>query len=395
MDSGKTSDKKRFYLLSTDILQGISIFLVVLGHTTLWWDKTLDSQYPNLPFIPLIFLRIAFLVVPGFLFWYTMNTTNSLLRKKTEDDKKKARIRLVKRTIIFFVFATSFELISAIVSNPTKIINALFNWQLFHMFSFSTSYALITMESSWFLGKKFQWDHKKILSLIHLTTVLIVVLLFLGLHTYNDTNRLKLYVDLDISAILGRIFLDRGQTPILPYLSFSAAGGMMAAFLDLPNERKETIIRRSKVILAAGILFILAGIPLLSVEEYTSTPTGYPSSSPFVILSIGIQLFLTTLLVLLIDLDNLYTRKKINKFIMPIVLYSKITLTIFIVHNLLFMMPNDLPIIQSLITDIHIAMVFGAMYAFLFVILALVWQKWRFKYSFEWTLAYLQEKTWR
>ncbi|MHA1227872.1 MAG: hypothetical protein ACTSPV_14085 [Candidatus Hodarchaeales archaeon] len=394
MNSEKSSDKKRFYLLSTDILQGISIFLVVLGHTTLWWDNTLDSQYPNLPFIPLLFLRIAFLVVPGFLFWYSFNSTNSLMRKKTNEEKYKSRIRLIKRTIIFFVMATMFELMAAIVSSPENILNSLFNWQLFHMFSLSTIFVLVSVELSWWLSARFNRDYKKILTMIYMTTIFFVVIVFLAFHNYNEPSRLKLYVDLNIESILRRILLDDGQSPIFPYLSFSAAGGFLAAFLDLPNQNKDIIVKRSRFAMTSGLLFILGGISLLSIEEYISTPTGYPSSSSFAILSIGIHLFLTTLLILLIDLDTLYTRRSINKAVLPLVLFSKITLTVFVGHNILFSIPNDFPIINMLITDIHLAMLFGAAYALLFVALAFVWQKWRFKYSLEWIILVLQDKSW-
>ncbi|MHA1330442.1 MAG: hypothetical protein ACTSR2_05125, partial [Candidatus Hodarchaeales archaeon] len=250
------------------------------------------------------------------------------------------------------------------------------------------------VELSRWLSARFNRDYKKILTMIYMTTIFFVVIVFLAFHNYNEPSRLKLYVDLNIESILRRILLDDGQSPIFPYLSFSAAGGFLAAFLDLPNQNKDIIVKRSRFAMTSGLLFILGGISLLSIEEYISTPTGYPSSSSFAILSIGIHLFLTTLLILLIDLDTLYTRRSINKAVLPLVLFSKITLTVFVGHNILFSIPNDFPIINMLITDIHLAMLFGAAYALLFVALAFVWQKWRFKYSLEWIILVLQDKSW-
>ena len=101
------NEKRKFYLISTDILQGISVYIMVLGHTGLWWDHTLDEQYPNLPhgfFYDLIFILIffAFLIPPGFLFWYTLNSVNSILRKQGKGNDHDIRSRLLKRAVVFF-----------------------------------------------------------------------------------------------------------------------------------------------------------------------------------------------------------------------------------------------------------------------------------------------------
>jgi hypothetical protein len=99
-------------------------------------------------------------------------------------------------------------------------------------------------------------------------------------------------------------------------------------------------------------------------------------------------------LIYFLDLDSLYSRQSINKVILPLIVLSRITLTVYIVHNFAYVIPPDLPIFEFLIQDIHIALLAGLFYAFFFVVIAFIWQKWEYKYSIEWIIWRIQKSQW-
>ena len=389
------TEKKQFYLVSTDVLQGISIFLFVIGHTTLWWDNSLDAQYPDLPLFPLVLLRLAFLVPPGFLFWYTFNTVNSLLRKNNVEDRPKMRTRLLKRALFFFLIEEFSEIMAGLVTSPENVLSFVFNWQLFHMFALATLLPLLVFEVAWKLEIRRKSSLRHVTSFLFLGTLLVVVAVYLIFHNYSESIKIALYREIDLQFIFQRIFLEDGQSPIIPYLSFSAAGGFLASYLNLPKTEKKLIFKRVPLVLSIGLAFLMLGILFTSIEQYTSTPVGYPSSSPFVLISIGAHLLSTTILVLLLDINLMYSRKQINKLLIPIVLLSKITLTVYITHNILFIIPPDLPLIDLLIPDLNSVLIFGFFYTVFFVFVAIIWSRYKFRYSFEWFIWKFQRKQWR
>jgi len=330
----KSSKNKPFYLVTTDIGMGFSVFLFVIGHTSLWWDNTLDSQWPNLPLPAWLLLIVAFMVPPGFLFWYTFNSANSLLRRKTETERQGSRQRLLKRTIIFFFIAEFGELTTAIFLGK-PILNYLVTWELFHMFSFSTIFILVIFELAWMMERKGFGDFKKA-AMVELIIVIIIVLgFYLIFHDYTQSKSIAHASDLTLQSIFERILLDFGQAPIIPYLAFSAVGGFLALYLNLPNENKNIILQKAISVYIIGAISFIIGLLLLSVETYTSPPVQSPISSNLVFISIGFHLLTVTGGVILLDLDMLYGVPKINKFVLPLVLISKISLTVYLLHNLL------------------------------------------------------------
>jgi len=387
--------QKRFYLVTVDILQGLAVFIMVMGHTSIWWDSELDAQWPNVPFLFWVLITIALVVPPGFLFWYAFNTTNSLLRRREKNEHLHSRNRLLKRTMIFFLIAEFGELIASLAVSPRHWLNYLLTWELFHMFAFSTFFLLIIFEFAWMIEARGSWNHKQV-SLVALSLCLIFVIsFFLIFHDYSSSQSMPLYVELNIQSILQRIFFEQGQSPIIPWLAFPSAGALLASYLDLPNEDKDFIIRRALFALIGGFLVLFVGISFMRIERYVSTAVWYPASSPLVFIAISIHILTTTGFILLLDLNTLYEHREVNRLLLPVVLLSKITLTVYIVHNIAFVISSEDPFVRTILPNIDIALLAGFLYSLLFVLIAFIWRRWDFKYSVEWILSRLQRAKWQ
>lgn len=392
MNIGTKTTKKRFYLQTTDIFQGLAIFPMIIGHAGHWWDHSLAYQWPNLQPLSNIIIAVGFLVFPTFLFMYSFNTTNSLLRKEDVSSRREVRIRLVKRSVIFALFGFLAQLIQALLSRD-KFLNWLLTWHLFYMFALSTLFIFLLFEFIWWIEKQTRQDVCTIAFFLSLT---FVIGLFLLLHDYSVTVHVTEPVMLNINSILSNIFIDFGFCPILPWLSFSLAGGLTASFLDLPRASKKTILKKARFVLLGSILFIIIGWFFLSIERWVSTPVLYPASSSFVFSAIGLLVFFTTIMILLIDLDQMFSRKSINKLLLPFILLCKISLTVFIIHNIAFVINPALQLGNiRVFPDETSVIVAGTLYSLFFVLVAIIWQKWQFKYSLEWMIYKLQSAQWR
>ncbi|MHA2246956.1 MAG: acyltransferase family protein [Candidatus Hodarchaeales archaeon] len=387
--------RKSFYLATVDILQGVSIFLMIIGHVMLWWDPTTDSRWPDINFPAALTIAIALPAHPGFLFIYGFNVVNSLLRKE-KSERSETRFRLLKRTIIFFLIAEFCEGSAALVNRPELLLNFLLTWELFHMFALSTLFLLLVFEFAWWIEKQGNIDYKRVITALLSSFLLLTVLFFLLFHDY--TNRVgiqNVYVNLDINSILQRALFEYGQNPVIPFFSFPILGGLLASFLDLPHERKNIVLKKAGVILIGGISALITGIMFLGIERYVSTPMLYPASSSFVLITIGILSITTILLILFIDLKLLHSSQTVNKIFLPIILISKISLTIYIIHNVAFVIPAKSPIVRVFIPSEIAIIVFGIFYSLFFVLVAYFWQKRKFKYSLEWMIYKLQSAQWR
>jgi hypothetical protein len=391
MNNSIDTGQRRFYVLSVDLIQAIFLFWFVSGHTCLWWDPTIETRYPDVTLVVFLFITFALVVPPGFLFLYSFNTVNSLLRKKTIEERKKSRSRLIKRGFIFFIIAELAEVSSALITSPKYLLNSLLTWELFHQFAFSTLFILLLFEIAWAIERQSNWSYQKICIMEFLVCFGIILALFLVFHDYTQTQKIEgLFVDLELNSIFQRAIFESGQAPIIPFLLFSLQGGVIALFLDLPNNQRQNINNKAIFVVILGIVFSILGILSLSVEKYVSPVMYYPASSPVVFLSLGAIPLSIVLLIYLLDIDSFYSRQSISKLLAPFVLVSKITLTVYIVHNLAYVIPTDLPIIQLIITDIHIALGIGVIYSIFFILIAYIWQKWNFKYSLEWLIWKLQ-----
>ena len=392
METTVSEPKKHFYIATTDILQGISIFFMIIGHTGLWWDGKLDEQWPNLPFAAWLLLVIAFVVPPGFLFWYSFNSANSLLRKTSSSDRAVSRDRLLKRSIIFFFIAEVAEMMAALASgNP--IINYLLTWELFHMFALSTLFILGVMELAWYLEGKTSKNYNKIAIFELIVSLLFILVIYLIFHDYSPDRMISTYVELNINSIFQRIFIDYGQSPIFPYLGFSASGGLLALYLNLPNDTIENIKRKANTSIIIGAFFFLIGVLLLGVEQYSSPPMRDPITSNLVFITIGFHWMSVTAGILLIDIKTLYGVPELNKLLLPIILLSQITLTVYLLHNIAFAIPPDL--VKGVITTVELVIVLGFLYTIFWILVALKWKEFGFRLSIEWIVINTQRATWK
>lgn len=368
---------------------------MIIGHVMLWWDPSIDSRWPDITLPAALIIAIALPAHPGFLFIYGFNVVNSLLRKE-ESERRETRYRLLKRTIIFFLIAEFCEGSAALVNRPELLLNFLLTWELFHMFALSTLFLLLVFEFAWWIEEQGYINYKRVIIASLSSFLFLIVIFFLLFHDY--TNRVgiqSVYVNLNINSILQRALFEYGQNPVIPFFSFPLLGGLIASFLDLPHERKNIVLKKAGVVLIGGISALITGIMFLGIERYVSTPILYPASSSFVLITIGVLIITTILLILFIDLRLLYSSQTVNKIFLPIILISKISLTVYIIHNVAFVIPANSTIIRVLIPSEIAIIVFGILYSLFFVFVAFIWQKWKFKYSLEWMILKLQSAQWQ
>ena len=396
MNKDLKTEQKRFYLASVDILQGLAIFLMVIAHTAIWWDNLIDEKWPNVPFFVAITGAAALLVPPTFFFIYSFNVQNSLLRKGNESERRKNRHRLLKRTIIFLLVAELSEAITALITSPKFLLNFLLTWELFHMFALSTVFLLLIFEIAWQIELKGYWNQRQVTMAVLSISFILVITIFLLYHDYSLSQEIeKVYVNLDAISILQRIIFEDGQNPVIPWLSFTIIGGLTASYLDLPHEQKNAVLKKSGLVIVGGTIILISGILFLGKERYIGPPFHFPASSSYLFIVMGFLVLTTTTMILLIDINSLYTRQSVNKLFLPLVIISKISLTVYIIHNVAFIIPSNSPLIQLLIPSVTAAIVVGVLYSSFFVMIAFVWQKWRFKYSLEWMIFNFQKAQWR
>ncbi|MHA1541807.1 MAG: hypothetical protein ACTSQH_02390 [Candidatus Hodarchaeales archaeon] len=353
----------------------------------------MDVRWPNLPDLIVLFMATALVIPPFFMFLYGFNNTNSLFRKDEKSKRKETRIQFLKKTVIFFVIAEFSEGMAGLVVSPEHLINYLFTWELFHLFSLSTLVILITFELAWFIESKMGWDYKQVITLLLLVTLVVVVGFFLLFHNYSDLNRTKgIYVNLDLNSILQRIFFEDGQNPIIPWITFPIAGALIASILDLQHKPKDALFKPLIGALSLGACFLILGVVFLEKEPYRSTALLYPASSSFVLISLGVLILITTILILTIDLPS---RERITSFFSPIILISNISLSVFIFHNVVFIIPPKSAVIQSLIPTLTASMIVGVLYCVIIVFIAIIWKRVNFKYSVESMIWKLQRLKWR
>jgi hypothetical protein len=384
---------KPFYLATVDILQGICIFFFLIWHTMIWWNHEVDSIWPNLPIEASVFMTVALLIPPIFFFLYGFNTVNSLLRQKSDIQRQETRPRLIKKTIIFFVIAEFSEGMAGIVVSPAHLLNYLLTWELFHLFSLSTLILLLVFELAWYLERERQWDYLQGTKLLFAIILIFIIAVFLIFHDYSGEAGIQgLYTELNLESIIERIWLEDGQNPVIPWFSFPILGALVAAILDLPHEKQETLLPKIRGLSLLGASSLIIGFLLLTIEDFLAPPVLYPITSSFLFINLGCLILITLIMILYIDI---HSNQIIIKATSPIILISNISLTTFIVHNVAYVIPPDLPLVKTLMPTLTSVMLLGVFYCVLFILVAIFWKKWNFKYSVEWMIWKFQRISWR
>ena len=90
---------------------------------------------------------------------------------------------------------------------------------------------------------------------------------------------------------------------------------------------------------------------------------------------------------LMLDPKDDFQYKNVQTLFSPITVISKITLTIFIIHPIVFVFdPKTIP-------SLEVFLLLATLYWLMFIPIAYIWQKWDFKYSFEWFIQGKFRKT--
>ncbi|MHA1968426.1 MAG: hypothetical protein ACW964_11545 [Candidatus Hodarchaeales archaeon] len=379
----RITGQSKFYLV-TVVLKGIAIFPMIFGHAIGWWDSNLASNYESGSFIINLIMVTGVMVFPCFLYISGFNQVNSVLRRGLEKPtRQKVRARTIKRSLIFFLFATVSMLIMALVQSPRNledVISYLLTWHLFHLFALSSLFILCILELSYWIKEKYKInpDLKTIITLFFSLSLVIVIFLFFSFHNYTLSSSRPFPVSLNLQSILENIFLDVSSCGIIPWISFALAGAVTASYLDLPNLSNKKLLKKAFITLGMNLVVLVVGFLFLTTERFVSAGIGYPSSNAHVFISLGILGVSTILLILVLDLSPTIQTKVAKKYLTPIISLSKITLTVYFVHPVFAILnPN---IVHSEIVLLSIV----AVYCIFFVILSMIWQKWNFKYSLEW-----------
>ncbi|MFW9779004.1 MAG: acyltransferase family protein [Candidatus Heimdallarchaeota archaeon] len=390
MEVNKRIPSPSFYLFSVDLLKGIGIILMIITHGMIWYDYqavlTWDQGGVSLIWFFVVLIGL-FLTFPLFLFVNGFNQINSFLRYSNSEKHGLARDRALKRGFIFLVIASLAQIVVAISYNPSNVLNYVLTWNFFHLFFFSSIFFLALFELVWKLERR-GYNRQSFTIGILLASTLTLIGLFLLFHDYTVSREIPEYVDLTIPSILGYALIDFGTTPIFPWFSFSLVGALMASILEIIYLKpREKIYLRTLILLMLSIGFLCLGLWLLGTERIISTPMHFPASSSYVLTSLGVLILISLVFLFSFDTPTLFdsvTRYPRGKTLLtPIATLGKISLTIFFLHNLLFFIPPTfLPSeawFFSLIT----------LYSVLYILLSLIWEKRRFKYSLEWGIRKL------
>ncbi|MHA2245817.1 MAG: hypothetical protein ACXADY_12700 [Candidatus Hodarchaeales archaeon] len=388
MDTNQDIQQERFYLITVDMLKGLVIFPMIFGHGVGWWDRDLSRNYEKGSLAIMIIWITGLMVFPCFLFISGFNNVNSFLKNRKNNSRhKKIRLHTIKRSIIFLAFATIVLGLMSIIQNPAKFFNYLFTWHLLHLFAFSTLFLLLLFELTCWFERKIsdQWSYQQSFTFLLLLSFIAVIALFVYFHDYTIAKEnLRMFpVALDILSISENVFLDISSCSIIPWLSFSLAGGLTASLLNLPCVSKINVLQKSKLLLLVNILFLIVGLLCLRRERFVSAGLGYASSFSHVFISMGLIGCISIFMILLFDIYHVFPRQTISKVFYPVIIISNISLTIYLVH------PVAAIIDPSVIPSEAALLLLLSLYCMLFIILAHLWQKWDFKYSFEWIVKKL------
>lgn len=385
MSTNQKISNDRFYLISVDLLKGLAIFPMILGHGVQWYYGTLAIRYEEGSLAVFFIIVTGLIVFPCFLFLYGFNLTNSFLRKGTDPSDNGIRIRAIKRSLIFLILASLGQTLMSFIRSPGRpetILNYILTWHLFHIFSFTTIALLLIWYFAWFLEKsKLKWNLNYLQSLRILLAISLIIILiaFFVLHDSTLTREKSYPVQLDPLVILERAILDIGSYGLIPWFSFSLSGSLIASILNLPNREIQKIKKTDVSLILIGLIFLIIGLPFLRIERFVSPALGgEPSSFSHILISIGVLILSTTLLINLFDLYQIIPLKTITKLCYPIIVVSNISLTVYLIHPMISILD------PSYIPSELIFLILAILYSLLFVVIAHFWQYREFKFSIEW-----------
>ena len=385
MNHAPNFNQGQFYLHAIDILKGFAVFSMIFSHGVGWWNYDLSRNYFDSGSFAVVIIWITGLMAfPIFLFASGFNQVNSFLRQKRDmSSNYEIRSRVIKRGLIFFVFATIALVLMALIQEPAKILNYVVTWHLLHLFAFSTLYILFLWEASWFVKRiSDRLNYQQYLTILFILNFITIIVLFIFFHEYTlirESSR-TFPVQFDLHSILENILLDISSCGIIPWLSFSLAGGLTASFLNLPNVQKLKDLNKAIIVFLPNVLFLFFGILCLRTDRFVSAGLGYASSFSHVFITIGFVGCINIVMILVFDVFQKIHPETISKIFYPFIIVSNISLTIYLIHPVVGVID------PSLIHTESILLFLVSLYCIFFIILAHIWQKWDYKYSFEWII---------
>ncbi|MHA2331290.1 MAG: hypothetical protein ACXAEU_04620, partial [Candidatus Hodarchaeales archaeon] len=223
-------------------------------------------------------------------------------------------------------------------------------------------------------------NHQKLLASLNFSFFLMILMLFFIFHEYTLNQEPGFPDTFEILNILERNILDIASYGLIPWIAFPIFGAFTASFLCLPCVEKHNISKKMVSLLILDALFTIIGLMYLTKERVVAPAIVLPSSYPHVFLSIGLIGSITIIMIALLDYYEKLPRESITRFFYPIITLSKITLTVYFFHPVIGFLDPEI------ITSETMLLVVSALYSAFFVLIALVWQKWKFKYSLEWLI---------
>ncbi|MFX1375017.1 MAG: heparan-alpha-glucosaminide N-acetyltransferase domain-containing protein [Promethearchaeota archaeon] len=326
---------------SIDIFRGLCMAWMVLNHIINWW---INSEYSWLHSIAIMIIDP--IGASGFLFISGVSVTLSY-RKRMDRAKvsEDYNCRIIRNSYLFRAF---FLFIIALIYNiPVAVVfkNPFMIWYWF---------ILLTAAVSLFLA----WPLLKTPNYFRIFVTIAILVLHFSLISWLPTFQ----GDSNIFGVLFHILYNGiTQDPILIFFPFFLIGTVIGNFLydaiNLNHKNNQKLIKLLILMLIMGISLILTGI-LLKYPNFVKR-----ESLSWVVYSFGIEIALLSVLILLENL-NLLKAKRSYKLIFY---YSYYSLTIYLVHNLVyFLFLNQLNLINiwfsAIATFLSIGFIFRMIY---------------------------------
>ncbi len=222
---------------------------------------------------------------------------------------------------------------------------------------------------------------KTILAIFFSLSLFTVIFLFVFFHNYTLSSSRLFPVSLNIQSVLENIFLDVSSCGIIPWLSFALAGALTASYLDLRNISNKKIFKKASIALGCNLIILIIGLLFLTTERFVSAGIGYPSSYAHIFISLGLIGSVNIILILALDVYQVIPMDVTKRYLSPIISLSKISLTVYFVHPVFAIIDPEIVLSEIVL------LLIVAVYCIFFIVIALVWQKWNFKYSLEWFIS--------
>ncbi len=311
-------------LRSIDIFRGACMGWMVLAHLIDWWLKT---EYSWLHTV--VIMIIDPIGASGFLFISGVSITISHRRRLNEvKESKEFNYRMVKnsyflRAFFIFIIAIIYNIPTAIVlKDPTMI------W---------TWFVLLTSAVSIFLTWPLLKIHKYFRIFIAFAILFVHFIIVSWLLPFQGESNI-------IGLIFHILYNIIHQDPILIFFPFFIIGTVIGDLIhetsSMNKEENNNSVFKKRLLIPTtliGIFMIMSGV-LIQFPQFLIR-----ESLSWVVYSIGIDLFLLSIL-LTIEKFNILRTKRSYKLIFY---YSYYSLTIYLAHNLLyFLFLNKLDLIS-------------------------------------------------